>query len=51
MPRPKLKEEEKKGKIGITLSKELILKLNSITRNKSKYIEDLLLYEFKNRRI
>jgi len=51
MSRPKLKEEEKKGKIGITLSKELILKLNGVARNKSKYIEDLLLHKFKNQKI
>lgn len=48
MPRPKLKKEERKGKIGITLSNEIILKLNTITNNKSRYIEEMLLNEFKN---
>ena len=47
MPRIKLKTEDKKGKIGITLSKDVILKLNLATYNKSKYIEDLLLKHFK----
>jgi metal-responsive CopG/Arc/MetJ family transcriptional regulator len=42
MGRPKLKETEKKGKIGITLSKSLINHLDEITNNKSKFIETLL---------
>ena len=42
MGRPKLKQEEKKGKLGISLSKELINKINSVTNNKSTFIEDLI---------
>lgn len=42
MGRPKLKQEDKKGKLGISLSKELIEKINSVTNNKSIFIEDLI---------
>jgi len=42
MGRPKLKQEEKKGKLGISLSKELIIKINSVTNNKSVFIENLI---------
>ena len=38
MGRPKLKEEDKKGKLGISLSKELIKELDLITNNKSQFI-------------
>lgn len=48
MGRPKLKQEEKKGKLGISLSKELINKINSITSNKSVFIENLIEEYFKN---
>lgn len=41
MGRPKINENEQKGKIGITLDKKIILKLNEIS-NKSKLIEELL---------
>lgn len=42
MGRPKLKENEKKGKLGISISKDLIIKLNSVTNNKSTFIEGLI---------
>lgn len=46
MGRPKLKQEDKKGKLGISLSKELIEKINSVTNNKSVFIEDLIIKHF-----
>jgi hypothetical protein len=49
MGRPKLKQEEKKGKLGISLSKELIDKINSVTNNKSIFIENLIIEYFKNK--
>lgn len=49
MGRPKINEDEKKGKLGITLSKELIKKINSITNNKSVFIESLIVEYFKNK--
>lgn len=42
MGRPKLKQEDKKGKLGISLSKELIKKLDIITNNKSNLIEQII---------
>lgn len=48
MGRPKLKEDDKKGKLGITISKELINKINKITNNKSLFIEDLIIKFFTN---
>ena len=48
MGRPKLNEEDKKGKLGITLSKELIDKINSVTKNKSNFIEKIIINYFKN---
>jgi hypothetical protein len=42
MARPKLLQEEKKIKLSITLSKEINLKLEKLTNNKSKFIEDLI---------
>ena len=47
MARPKLKESDKKGKIGITLTKQQIQKLDEITNNKSKFIEELLIKNLK----
>ena len=47
MGRPKIKLEEKKGKLGISLSKELIEKINSVTNNKSTFIENLIINYFK----
>ena len=49
MSRPKLKFEDQKGKLGITISKVLILKIENETNNKSKFIEDLLIEYFKNK--
>jgi hypothetical protein len=48
MGRPKLKHEDKKGKLGISLSKEIINKINSITNNKSTFIEHIITEYFKN---
>lgn len=48
MARPKLKEEDKKIKLSITLSSEVNNILNSITNNKSKTIEDLILKLTRN---
>ena len=42
MSRPFLKPEEKKDKLGITISKELNAKLGIMTNNKSKFIENLI---------
>ena len=42
MGRPKLKQEDKKGKLGLSLSKELIKKLDIITNNKSNLIEQII---------
>lgn len=41
MGRPKLKEEEKKCKLGVTISRDLYEKINTVP-NKSKLIENLL---------
>lgn len=49
MARPKLKQEDQKGKLGITISKELIGKIETETNNKSKFIEDLVIEYFKNK--
>lgn len=49
MARPKLKEDDKKGKLGITISKELIEKINRETNNKSTFIEMLVTEYFKNK--
>lgn len=48
MSRPKLKEDDKKGKLGITISKNLLDKLNTITNNKSMFIEKLVINYFEN---
>jgi hypothetical protein len=42
MARPKLPKEDKKVKVSITLSNETNLKLEKLTNNKSKFIEDLI---------
>jgi hypothetical protein len=42
MSRPKLPKEEKKIKLSITLTNEINLKLENLTNNKSKFIEDLI---------
>jgi hypothetical protein len=47
MPRPKMKQEEKKTKLGISISREIKDKIESLTNNKSKFIEDLIIEYFK----
>jgi metal-responsive CopG/Arc/MetJ family transcriptional regulator len=42
MARPKLKEEDKKIRLGVTISRELYKKIDSETNNKSEFIEKLL---------
>ena len=42
MARPKLPKEEKKIKLSITLANNINLKLETLTNNKSKFIEDLI---------
>lgn len=49
MARPKMKTEEKKTKLGISISNEIKDKLELITNNKSKFIEDLLIRYFKTK--
>jgi hypothetical protein len=46
MGRPKLNQENKKIKLGITISKQLNEALNLITYNKSNFIEELILNYF-----
>jgi len=48
MGRPKLKEKDKKGKLGITIPRELIDKINEITNNKSTFIEGLIKQYFND---
>jgi hypothetical protein len=43
MGRPKLNESDKKIKLSVTISKEASEKLESLTTNKSKYIETIIL--------
>jgi hypothetical protein len=42
MARPKLKDEDKKIRLGVTISRELFKKIDSETNNKSEFIEKLL---------
>ena len=42
MARPKLKEEDKKIRLGVTISRELYKKIKLETNNKSEFIEKLL---------
>ena len=42
MGRPKINHEDKKGKLGISISKVLIEKINRETNNKSTFIEMLI---------
>jgi metal-responsive CopG/Arc/MetJ family transcriptional regulator len=42
MARPKLKEDDKKIRLGVTISRELFKKIDSETNNKSEFIEKLL---------
>lgn len=48
MGRPKLKNEEKKIKLSITLDRYIDDKLKSITNNKSKFIAELLIKYVNN---
>jgi hypothetical protein len=48
MGRPLLKKDERKGKLGITISKELLKKISEETNNKSAFIEKLIINYFKN---
>ena len=48
MGRPKLKEKEKKARLGITISKELNKLLGIETSNKSGFIENLVKKYFNN---
>lgn len=47
MARPKLKTEEKKIKLGITISRLLNSMIDKETNNKSKFIENLINEYFK----
>jgi hypothetical protein len=49
MARPKLKQEDKKTKLGISISREVKDKIELVTTNKSKFIEDLITEHFKNK--
>jgi hypothetical protein len=48
MGRPKLKQEDKKVKLSITLDKKINLELDVISNNKSKFIEELIINYLKN---
>lgn len=47
MARPKLKDGDKKSKLGITISRELFEKIDLETNNKSRFIENLIKKYFK----
>ena len=49
MGRPRLKSEDKKRKLGITISRELVKKVDEETNNKSAFIEKLIIDYFKNK--
>jgi len=51
MGRPRLKTEDKKVKLGITISRELIKKVDEETNNKSAFIERLIIDYFKNKEL
>lgn len=42
MGRPKLKEKDKKTKLGISISREINDKIEKVTNNKSKFIEHVI---------
>jgi hypothetical protein len=48
MGRPKLEENEKKIKLGITISKNSFTMLEMLTNNKSEFIEKLINNYLKN---
>jgi len=47
MGRPKLNNNEKKTKLGITIDRGINFKIDAITSNKSKFIENLIIEFFK----
>ena len=49
MARPKLKTEDKKTKLGISISREIKSKIELVANNKSKFIEDIITEYFKNK--
>ena len=49
MARPKLKEIDKKTKLGISISKDLKNKIEAITNNKSQFIEELIQVYFDSK--
>lgn len=49
MARPKLKQEDRKTKLGISISREIKDKIELVTTNKSKFIEDLITEYFNNK--
>ena len=51
MSRPKLKENDKKVKVSVTLSRKVNDDLELLTNNKSKLIEELIInhYNYVNR--
>jgi len=49
MARPKMKKEDRKTKLGISISKEIKNRIELITSNKSRFIEDLIIEYFKNK--
>lgn len=48
MSRPKLKQEDKKIKVSITINRETNQKLEKITNNKSSFIENLIINFINN---
>ena len=48
--RPKIKEEDKKFKLGITIDNEVNDMLNEITNNKSYFINNLI-KEYYNKKV
>lgn len=50
MSRPKLKKEDKKTTLGITISKKLYAMIELETNNKSRFIESLVELYFKNKK-
>jgi hypothetical protein len=50
MSRPKLIELDKKIKLSITISREVNKKLEKLTNNKSKFIEEIIIRHETNRK-
>ena len=51
MPRKKLKEVDRKSKITININENLLIKIDSLIKdgNRSKLIEELIIYHIKNK--